>query len=427
MRIGSLAARAIVCLAGGVVGCGKEVAVPTDLAVPTDGALDEASDALSRRAMPGRWRLADTPVRATITGGPWTLGQGPATQTNPAADFPNPNPGTHFFQPYFWPMVVPDSGGLLGLFDYRPRKMREAVVAARSDDGGRSWTFLQQALDFNPNPKPDPINGNENGQGHPFVLRLGGDSLIYTLDRTPGVIDQGGLIVHRFKPSGSQPLRGLPAAEMPLSVAPLRTTGLLNPDGIIGQVPDAPELTILYTQRIPGPSGPVSDVTSIRLAASTDGIHWTDKGAVCGLQDDGTVFLGARGSLLRDRDDHYLLFFSGGVLADNASDAYRYIGYAESTDLMNWMVVRGLQNPLLSTDTTAASGAPQSWWAGRVFGPSVTLTGDGRSAVMMFAGFHTANASNDFSDYRQIGRVQMVLEGDVAGESRDDANEVGGR
>ena len=30
------------------------------------------------------------------------------------------------------------------------------MVAARSDDGGRSWTFLQMALDFNPNPRPIP-------------------------------------------------------------------------------------------------------------------------------------------------------------------------------------------------------------------------------------------------------------------------------
>jgi hypothetical protein len=396
-----------------------------ELVVTSDGAgFEEVTDAFSRRAAPGRWRLADAPVRASIAGGPWTLGQGPASQTNPANDFPDPNPGTNSFQPYFWPMVTSDSDGLVGLFDYRPRKMREAVVAARSGDGGRTWTFLQQALDFNPNPKPDPVNGNENGQGHPFVLRLHGDSLLYTLDRTPGVQDLGGLIVHRFKPSGKEVLRGLPAAEMPLSVAPLRTTGLLNPDGIIGQVPDAPELTILYLQRIPGPAGPVTDSTSIRLAHSGDGIAWTDQGAVVGLQDDGTRFLGARGSVLRDRDGRYLLFFSGGIEADSASDAYHYIGYAESTDLRSWKVIRGLRNPLLSTETTAASGVPQSWWAGRVFGPSVVLFGDGRKALMIFAGFHTANASNDFSDYRQIGRVQMAL--DDSHDEDDDRDGEGG-
>jgi hypothetical protein len=76
-------------------------------------------------------------------------------------------------------------------------------------------------------------------------------------------------------------------------------------------------------------------------------------------------------------------------------------------------VVRGLGNPLLSTQTTDASGTPQSWWAGRVFGPSVALAPDGRRATLVFAGFATANASQNFADYRQIGRVglEVVPEG----------------
>ena len=378
---------------------------------PVVDPVEPPGDALAQRAAVGAWRLADSPVRATITGGPWTLQQGPATQLDPAAGYPTPNPGTSFMQPYFWPQIVGEGQGLLGYFDYRPRKMQEAVVAARSDDGGRSWTFLQLALDFNPNPRPDPLMGNENGQGHPFVMRLRGQTMIYTLDRTPGVLDVGGLIVHRLDPTRLEPLRGAPASEMPLSLATLRTSGLLNPDGIIGEVPDASGrgARILYLQRVLGSAGPLSDVTALRLARTEDGVAWTDEGAVSGLQDDGTVFLGARGSLLRDKDGGYLLFFSGGTPADNASDAYRYIGYAVSADLLHWTVVRGLQNPLLSTETTEASGAPESWWAGRVFGPSVALSPGGRQATMVFAGFHTANASQDFSDYRQIGRVTLEL------------------
>jgi hypothetical protein len=395
----------------GLTACLCVVACAGEPAGPSAGAVDEISERLSRRTAPGRWQVVGTPVRATVTGGPWTLGQGPTTQSNPAADFPNPNPGTNRFQPYFWPQVLPDGDGLLGYFDYRPRKMREAVVAARSEDGGRSWTFLQLALDFNPNPVPDPLGGNEDGQGHPFVMRVKGDKLIYTLDRTPGVQDVGGLIVHRMKPTGREPLRGLPPVEMPLSVAPLRTTGLLNPDGIIGEVPEGgPSIRILYLQRILGPGGPLTDVTSIRIASSGDGINWTDEGPICGLQDDGTRFLGARGSLLRDREGRYLLFYSGGIEADNASDAYHYIGYAESTDLRSWTVVRGLRNPLLSIETTEASGVPESWWQGRVFGPAVAVDPAGRTATMVFAGFHTANASNDFADYRQIGRVDLQLD-----------------
>jgi hypothetical protein len=383
-------------------GC-EPAPVEEDDGMFSDGAL------LARRVRSGQWALADTPSRAVITGGPWTLGQGPTTQTNPAADYPNPNPGTNNFAPYFWPQTLGDEREMLGLFDYRPRNMQEAVVAARSHDGGRSWDFLQLALDFNPNPTPDPTGGNENGQGHPFVMRVQGKTLLYTLDRTPGIKDVGGLIVHRLRPTRGEPLRGAPATEQPLSLATVRTEGLLNPDGIIAQVPGFPYPVILYLQRVLGTSGALSDVTTARLATSVDGVHWRDLGPVTGLQDDGTTFLGARGTMLRTEDGRFQLFYSGGVTADNASDAYHYIGYAESSDLHHWQVVRGLANPLLSVETTVASGVPQSWWQGRAFGPAVTASADGRRATLVFAGFHTANASNDFSDYRQIGRVSLEL------------------
>ena len=44
-----------------------------------------------------------------------------------------------------------------------------------------------------------------------------------------------------------------------------------------------------------------------------------------------------------------------------------------------------------------------------MFGPSVAVAPGGRRATLVFAGFHTANASQDFSDYRQIGRVTLEL------------------
>jgi hypothetical protein len=369
------------------------------------------------------WRLEGPAVRATITGGPWTLGQGPATQTDPAAGYPAPNLGTQNFAPYFWPFIVGTDQKMLGYFDYRPRNLEEAVVAARSDDGGRSWSFLDKALTFNPNPAPNPLAGNENGQGHPFVIQLRGQTLLYTLDRTPGVKDEGGLIVHRLSPTGRRPLRGAPADETPPALATLRTTGLLNPDGIIGQAPQGGPATILYLQRKLGSNGPLSDVTTPRLARSEDGLAWTDLGPVTGLQDDGTTFIGARGQLLRAGRE-YLLFYSGGIPADNASDAYHYIGYARSSDLVHWTVVRGLGNPLLSIEPTAASGEPQSWWQGRVFGPAVTVSPNGRRATLLFAGYHTANPNNDFSDYRQIGVLSLVPTGvrltDGPGEDQRD-------
>jgi len=149
-------------------------------------------------------------------------------------------------------------------------------------------------------------------------------------------------------------------------------------------------------------------VTTVRLAASRDGIHWSDFGPVSGLQEDGTQFIGARGTVLRCRHGKFALFFSGGIAADNASDGFHYIGYAESRDLFHWTVVRGLANPLLSIAPTAASGTPESWWMGRVYGVNVTASVNGREATMMFAGYHTASPTNDLSDYRQVGRVSLA-------------------
>ena len=393
--------------------CGPVTPSPDD----DDDPIEETSDAIATDSGCG-WRVEAPPVRAQITGGPWTLGQGPATQSDPAAGYPDPNPGTHNFAPYFWPAVSGDDQRLLGYFDYRPRNMEEAVVAARSVDGGRSWTFLDKALTFNPNPTPDPLAGNENGQGHPYVMRVKGQFLLYTLDRTPGVKDVGGLIVHRIAPTLRHPLRGAPNNEMPLALATLRTSGLLNPDGIIGHIPHSSPMTIIYLQRELGSSGPLSDVTTPRLASTADGITFTDLGPATGLQDDGTRFIGARGQLLRGKHGHHVLIFSGGITADNASDAYHFIGCATSADLRHWVVGRGLANPLLSIETTQSSGVPQSWWQGRVFGPSATLSRDGRKATLIFAGYHTASPSQDLSDYRQIGVVTLVADGSEAGSNR---------
>jgi hypothetical protein len=385
------------------VGCGSS------LAPPADDVEEQISALVDHAGTARQWRLASVPVRATITGGPWTLGQGPASPTEPAKGYPTPNPGTNNMQPYFWPYTRGSDQVMFGLFDYRPRNMEEAVVAARSYDGGRSWGFVQEALDFNPNPTPDPLKGNENGQGHPYIIHVGGEILLYTLDRTPGVKDVGGLIVHKLSPTRHEPLRGAPANETPLSLATLRTTGLLNPEGIIGRVPGFRRPVIVYLQRVLGTGGPLTDVTTARLAVSRDGIAWRDLGPLQGLQDDGTKFLGARGAVLRSRHGSFVMFYSGGTDADGMSDAIRYIGYAQSTDLVHWHVVRGLANPLLSVETTEASGAPQSWWAGRAFGPSVTVSHDGRRATLLFAGFHTPTPNGDLGDYRQIGQVDMEL------------------
>jgi len=93
----------------------------------------------------------------------------------------------------------------------------------------------------------------------------------------------------------------------------------------------------------------------------------------------------------------YGLLFSGGGCIDGDSDAFRYIGYAESSDPLSWNVVNGLENPLLIASpytinvdqngapvasggtpvsvpsTPAVAGVTSGFFAGRVYAPSATL------------------------------------------------------
>jgi hypothetical protein len=91
---------------------------------------------------------ATAPVEATIIGGPWTLAQGPASNAVPYAGYcvngaQASNPGKNLMQPYYFPHIEGEEQELQGYFDYRPRNADEAVVAARSHDGGKTWKFQQ--------------------------------------------------------------------------------------------------------------------------------------------------------------------------------------------------------------------------------------------------------------------------------------------
>lgn len=355
-----------------------------------------------------RWSVRGTPVEAIITGGPWTLGQGPASNADPAKDYPHPNSGTELFQPYYFPATTGTDRVIDGVFDYRPRNLEEAIVSARSVDGGRSWTFTGEALDFTPNPTIDPQHGSDDGQGHPYVMRVGSRFFLYTLDRQAGVADQAGLLVRRVIAPVGPVLFGLPANETPPSTAS-QTVGLLNPDGILGKVPGSgPSVMVLYVQKILGDTA-VHDQTIPRLARTDDGIHFTDLGPISGLTDSTTIFIASRGTVARygvGRYTRYGLFYSGGTLADADSDAFHFIGYAESTDLLHWTVINGLGNPLLSRDTINGV-APQTWYSGRVYNPSVTFSANGLRATMIFAGYHTSKPKNDLGNYRTIGVVSL--------------------
>ncbi|HEX4462940.1 MAG TPA: hypothetical protein VIA18_33430, partial [Polyangia bacterium] len=71
--------------------------------------------------------------------------------------------------PFYFPLVYTSTltpsdnafGGkapLIGLFDWRPKDIDEALVAAESDDNGVTWYFMQTVLELNPD-YTNPISG----------------------------------------------------------------------------------------------------------------------------------------------------------------------------------------------------------------------------------------------------------------------------
>jgi hypothetical protein len=402
------------------------------------------------------WTLASTPAPANILGGPWTLSQaggGPLVTTAaafPYAGYPDVNGSSTSvpMQPYYFPLTMGDNVSMQGLFDYRPKDLEEAIVSAFTTDGGRSWTFQGKVLDFRSaatvGADGKVKNADDDGQGHPQVIRIRGVDYLYTLDRSsrdevlaaggvdPGTdpIDNSGLIVHRLTPSRLDPLAGLPASEVWRAHEGdpsygVRTTGLLQPDAIFAVVPEAEQhgerALVIYCQK----DGSVSPkVTRLRLASTEDGVRFVDHGALAGLTEDltftdsstdqgHTVWIGPRGSLVRYQNGQYGMFFSGGTPGDQDSDAFHYVGYAETAspgDLLHWNVVNGLGNPILSRDTTLAGpqgGAPQPFYQGRVYAPNVTFAPGALDGTLVFAGYNTAKPKNNLSNYRTIGVVTL--------------------
>jgi hypothetical protein len=437
----------------------------------------------------------------------------------PYAGYCNPpstvtvNHGLSLMQPYYFPYVRRVGFILEGFFDYRPRNEQEATVAAISLDWGASWQFTGEALALNPYcpwdaTDPDNLNVNvngaetpygsssanaaDNGLGHAVVLSVKGAQRIYSLNRANGHIDSDQLVVHPLPLSDFPSLYGLPAYGY---VSPLAsggyptldsqataTSGLQNPDAILGAVPMGATTTVLYVEKtlnadtsFPAaeqcPKTPAfaltnlingkprkanHDVTAIRVATTTDGLHFTDLGSASGLSDPTTValngirYLGS-GSILRLGDGRYGMFFGAGNCLDNDSDGFHFVGYAETinpvrqpSDLLSWQLVNGLDNPILSTDTvtdsttnpsmprqypanapivnvsgadalTAAEVAPfvpvpggynSNFFSGRVYDPQALYT-DEHTVTIVFAGYNTPQPSNNLGDYRTIGRVQL--------------------
>ena len=423
--------------------------------------------ALSARAQSGEiWKAESIPAQSQITGGPWTLEQTGSSNAAPSAGYcvggvPQLNPGTERMAPYYFPFVTGSGSKLHGIFDYRPRTSNEAVVAASSKDGGLTWQFEQEVLELNKGvcPASDLVDiGNDAGLGHGYVLKVQGQAFLYNLDRSVGNVDVAGLVVHQLTPQAGAPLSPAPAN---LDV-PQRTVGLLNPDGIIAEAPGVFPKTILYLQkqvngdRTGTTALPVAqqcgtpvifkepaashDIVTPRLATTEDGVNFTDLGPVNGLNDSTAVgptdirYVGPRGTLLRLEGGKWGLIFSGGNCLDGDSDAFHFLGYAESRDLKSWTVIYGIQNPIASIApltvvfngssvtvpaTKPVVGNTLGWFEGRVYSPSFTLSGE-HSGFLNFAGYHTPRPNDDRSDYRNIGNVRLHTSREVIAVSGDE-------
>jgi hypothetical protein len=167
----------------------------------------------------------------------------------------------------------------------------------------------------------------------------------------------------------------------------------------------------------------------IRLATTPDGVHFTDLGAVNGLSDPTTIsysgirYVAPSGSLVKLPGGKWGLFYGGGNCLDGDSDGFHAILYAESTDLMNWTVINGLNNPIASVNTVTnvidpvtqipvtipanppVIGATQPWFGGRVYNPNAIWAGP-NSINLIFAGYN-AGYSADLSSYRTIGQASL--------------------
>ncbi len=244
------------------------------------------------------------------------------------------------------------------------------------------------------------------------------------------------------------------------TVTPTRTTGLIDPDGILAVVPGTYPVKVLYIEKqiegdysfpvseqcdappVVSPYYPYSlsanhDIATVRLATTTNGVNFTDLGAVTGLNDPTTVsYVGIRyvspnGSLIPLPNGNWGLFFGAGNCIDGDSDSFHAIAYAESSNLTNWTVYNGINNPIVSrpqatfTDqatgasltipaTPPIAGADQSangysypWYFGRVYNPNAIVNSAGNGVSLIFDGYDMgyAGSPKDLTSYRNIGQV----------------------
>lgn len=431
--------------------------------------------------------------------------------------------------PFYFPLVYTTTntptdnafGGqppIIGLFDWRPKDIDEGLVAAESDDYGKTWYFMQLVLELNPD-YTNPISGGfgtstatgcpptigdtnanytsangsqaDDGWGHATIVQLPGldaahGQFLYMLDRNTNNLPDAGVSIVDNAPlhvisltgssnkfpiwntnnanAGNNDIKSISSAlhnstgtaGTANAVTVQDTVGLLNPDGIMAVFPTSSTadagvgapVTVLYVQKILNgdtswpadqkcTAAPVSgktndDVSNVRLATTTDGVNFTDLGIVNGLNDPTTVdynktrWISPRGTLIDVNGDGSVwgLYFSGGNCLDGDSDAFHYIGYAESTDKMNWVVYNDINNPIASINTvthanqaggatvTIPATAPivptEPWFAQRLYAPTAVRI-DSTHLSMTFAGYGVQTPNNDLLNYRQIGNVVLTV------------------
>ena len=184
----------------------------------------------------------------------------------------------------------------------------------------------------------------------------------------------------------------------------INTTGLVNPDGFLAVVPNTYPIEVLYISKtlnsdyVPPTNYPLcppsipngnlnDDVEVVRIATTTNFVNFTDitpfntpqfppSGVsmnqpiqmVNGLSDPSTTsysgirWISGNGTLIPLSNGNWGLFFGGGNCLDGDSDAFHAIMYAESngSDLTNWTVINGINNPIASIATVSNVTDPQS-------------------------------------------------------------------
>ena len=168
------------------------------------------------------------------------------------------------------------------------------------------------------------------------------------------------------------------------------------------------------------------DLTVLRAAYTTDGVNFTDLGAISG-SDPGHLtdinnpagqaqpatmnlaggatdnpelrFVGTRGTIITNPDGSIGMFDSGAWESDGDSDAFNQIFYTSSTDGVHWtqpVVVESTDYTFSARqqqDAALAGGHDDqlgisAYFAGRAYSPSVVQNPDG-TLTLVFSGYST--------------------------------------